>query len=120
MPRVSGASAKRRRLEKVHKLSKGFWNARKNLSRVTQESVDRALVFAYRDRRVRKREMRALWIARINAAARLNDLSYSRLMAGLKAAGVAVDRKVLADLAVTDPAGFASLAQTAKTALAQA
>ena len=118
MPRVKGASSKRRRHDKVLKAAKGFWGARKNLSRITQETVDRARQFAYRDRRVRKREMRALWIVRINAAARLCGLSYSRLMAGLKAAQVEIDRKVLADLAATDHASFAQLAEKAKQALA--
>lgn len=117
MPRVKGASSKRRRLEKVHKLAKGYWGARKNLSRVTQESVDRALQFAYRDRRQRKRQMRSLWISRINAAARENNLSYSRLIAGLKAAKIELNRKVLADLAITDPAAFSRLAEQARQAL---
>ncbi len=117
MPRVSGAAAKSRRLNKVRKRAKGFWGSRKNLNRITQESVDRALQFAYRDRRQKKRQMRRLWIVRINAAARLNDLSYSKLMSGLKRAEIKVDRKILADLAVTEPAGFASLAEKAKQAL---
>ncbi|MBW1713428.1 MAG: 50S ribosomal protein L20 [Deltaproteobacteria bacterium] len=117
MPRVSGASAKRQRLNKVRKSAKGFWGSRKNLNRITQESVDRARQFAYRDRRQRKRQMRRLWIVRINAAARLNEISYSRLMAGLKTAGVEIDRKVLADLAISDPDGFGRLAETAKQAL---
>ena len=117
MPRVRGASTKNRRLSKVRKAAKGYWGSRKNLNRITQESGDRALQFAYRDRRQRKRQMRRLWIIRINAAARQNDLSYSRLMAGLKKAEVAVDRKILADLAVTDPAAFTNLAQKAKQAL---
>ncbi len=117
MPRVSGASAKSRRLSKVRKQAKGFWGSRKNLNRVAQETVDRSLQFAYRDRRQKKRQMRRLWIVRINAAARLNDLSYSRLMNGLKKADITVDRKVLADLAVTEPAGFAQLAEKAKQAL---
>ena len=117
MPRVSGASAKSRRLSKVRKQAKGFWGSRKNLNRVVQESVDRSLQFAYRDRRQKKRQMRRLWIVRINAAARLNDISYSRLMDGLKKADIMVDRKILADLAVTEPAGFASLAEKAKQAL---
>lgn len=117
MPRVKGASAKGRRIEKAKKTAKGYWGSRKNLSRVTQESVDRALQFAYRDRRQRKRQMRRLWITRINAAARLNSMTYSTLIAGLKKAAIDVDRKVLADLAITDPAGFASLASEAKQAL---
>ena len=118
MPRVSGASAKSRRIKKARKAAKGYWGSRKNLSRVMQESVDRGRQFAYRDRRQKKRQMRRLWITRINAAARLNEMSYSRFMAGLKAAGVEVDRKILADLAITDPAGFTALAEAAKKALA--
>ncbi len=117
MSRVKGASAKGRRIKKARKAAKGFWGSRKNLSRVTQESVDRARQFAYRDRRQRKRQMRRLWITRINAAARQNGLTYSRMVAGLKAAQIDIDRKVLADLAVTDPRGFASLVEAAKQAL---
>jgi len=117
MPRVKGASAKRRRIEKIHKAAKGFWGSRKNLSRMTQESVDRARKYAYRDRRQRKREMRRLWIVRINAAARANEMSYSRFMAGLKAANIEMDRKVLADLAAADPKAFSQLAGLARQAL---
>lgn len=117
MPRVKGASSKRRRLDKVLKEAKGYWGKRKNWKRMAQETVDRALKFAYRDRRQRKRDMRSLWIIRINAAARLNGLSYSRLMAGLKLANVDIDRKILADLAATDPGSFGRLAETAKQAL---
>lgn len=117
MPRVKGASAKGRRIEKARKAAKGFWGSRRNLSRVTQESVDRALQFQYRDRRQRKRQMRRLWITRINAAARINGMNYSNLVAGLKKADIQVDRKVLADLAITDPAAFAGLAEAARQAL---
>ena len=118
MPRVKGASAKSSRLKKVHKATKGFWGSRRNLSRVAQETLDRSRQFAYRDRRQKKRQMRRLWITRINAAARLNGISYSHLIAGLKAAEIEIDRKVLADLAITDPAGFKSLAEAAREALA--
>ena len=117
MSRVKGASAKRKRLEKVRKQSKGFWGARGDWNRVAQESVDRALKFAYRDRRQRKRQMRRLWITRINAAARINGLSYSKLMNGLKSAEIDIDRKMLAELAVSDPAAFTALAEKAKQAL---
>ncbi|MBW2617960.1 MAG: 50S ribosomal protein L20 [Deltaproteobacteria bacterium] len=118
MSRVKGASAKSRRIKKVLKEAKGYWGSRKNLSRIAQETVDRGRQFAYRDRRQRKRQMRRLWISRINAAARQNELNYSRLITGLKAAGIGVDRKILADLAVTDPQAFSHLAREAKDALA--
>ena len=118
MSRVKGAQAKSRRIKKVLKEAKGYWGSRKNLSRIAQETVDRGRQFAYRDRRQRKRQMRRLWISRINAAARQNELNYSRLITGLKAAGIGVDRKILADLAVTDPQAFSRLAREAKDALA--
>jgi len=98
----------------VLKQAEGFWGKRKSSLRSAQEAVDRALAYSYRDRRNRKREFRSLWIVRINAAARLAGLSYSRLMEGLKKAGVAIDRKVLADLAVRDAAAFNTLAELAK------
>jgi large subunit ribosomal protein L20 len=99
-------------------LAEGYWGAKSRLFRTATEAVDRALKYAYRDRKVRKRDFRRLWIARINAAARLNGLSYSRFIAGLAKNGIALDRKILADLAVTDPAGFTKLAETVKTASA--
>jgi large subunit ribosomal protein L20 len=107
-----GFKANRRR-KKVLKLAKGFRGGHSKLFRTAADTVDRALMYAYRDRRVRKREFRQLWIARINAAARLNDLSYSKFMHGLQLAQIDLDRKVLAELAVSDPAGFARLAQVA-------
>jgi large subunit ribosomal protein L20 len=107
-----GFKANRRR-KKVLKLAKGFRGGHSKLFRTAADTVDRALMNAYRDRRVRKREFRQLWIARINAAARLNDLSYSKFMHGLQLAQIDLDRKVLAELAVSDPAGFARLAQAA-------
>jgi large subunit ribosomal protein L20 len=107
-----GFKANRRR-KKVLKLAKGFRGGHSKLFRTAADTVDRALMYAYRDRRVRKREFRQLWIARINAAARLNDLSYSQFMHGLKLAAIDLDRKVLAELAVSDPAGFTRLAQVA-------
>ncbi len=114
MPRVKRGFKARRRRNRVLKLAKGYRGARSKLFRSATEAVDRALNYAYRDRRVKKRDFRALWIARINAAARENGLSYSRLIYGLKLADVALDRKIMADLAVNDPAGFAVVVETAK------
>jgi large subunit ribosomal protein L20 len=115
MPRVKRGFKARQRRNKVLKLAKGFRGARSKLFRSATEAVDRSLKYAFRDRRVKKRDFRALWITRINAASRINGLSYSRMIHGLKIAGVEIDRKVLADLAVSDPAGFTELAQMAKT-----
>jgi large subunit ribosomal protein L20 len=117
MPRVKHAVATKRRKKKVLDRAKGFWGARSRLYRTAQEAVNRADAYAYRDRRVRKRDFRQLWIVRINAAARINGLSYSRLMHGLDKAGVEVNRKVLADLAVSDPTAFAAIAEQAKAHL---
>lgn len=117
MPRVKRGFKARRRRNKVLKLAKGYRGARSKLFRSATEAVDRALSYAYRDRRVRKRDFRALWIARINAAARDSGLSYSRLIHGLKQAEIAIDRKILAQLAVTDPGGFASIVDKAKSQL---
>jgi large subunit ribosomal protein L20 len=117
MPRVKRGFKARRRRNKILKLAKGYRGARSKLFRSATEAVDRALNYAFRDRRVKKRDFRALWIARINAAARENGLSYSRLVFGLKQAEVALDRKVLAELAVTDPAGFSAIADKAKAQL---
>ena len=114
MPRVKRGFKARRRRNKVLKLAKGYRGARSKLFRSATEAVDRALSYAYRDRRQRKRDFRALWIARINAAARENGISYSRLIHGLKKAEVVLDRKIMADLAVNDPAGFSVVAETAK------
>jgi large subunit ribosomal protein L20 len=100
----------------VLNLAEGYWGAKSKLFRSATEAVDRALKYAYRDRKARKRDFRRLWIARINAATRQNGVTYSRFIAGLAKSGVAIDRKVLADLAVTDPAGFTKLVETAKTA----
>jgi large subunit ribosomal protein L20 len=115
MPRVKRGFKARQRRNKVLKLAKGYRGARSKLFRSATEAVDRALNYAFRDRRVKKRDFRALWITRINAASRMNGLSYSRLVHGLKMAKVEIDRKVLADLAVSDPAGFAELATLAKS-----
>ena len=114
MPRVKRGFKARRRRNKVLKLAKGFRGARSELFRSATEAVDRALNYAFRDRKVKKRDFRALWITRINAASRLNGLSYSKLIHGLKQAQVEIDRKVLADLAVSDPKGFSEIATLAK------
>ena len=111
--RVKRGFKARHRRKKVLNLAKGFRGGHSKLFRTAADSVDRALDYAYRDRRVRKREFRRLWIARINAAARINNLSYSQLMHGLKLANVDLDRKVLAELAISDPPSFARLAQMA-------
>jgi large subunit ribosomal protein L20 len=107
-----GSKAKKRR-QKVLKLAKGYRGGRSRLYRTAADAVDKALMYAYRDRKQRKRDFRKLWIVRINAAARMNDLSYSKFMHGLKLAGVEMDRKVLAELAVSDPNGFSRIAQLA-------
>ena len=113
MPRAKGGYKTRQRRKKVLDLAKGYDGARRSLYRQAKETVERGLKFAYRDRRVRKREFRKLWIVRINAAARENGTTYSRLIQGLAAASVAIDRKVLADMAVRDPEGFAKIVQVA-------
>src|SRR5512134_1851409 len=118
MPRAKGGPKTRARRKRVLNLAEGYWGAKSKLFRPATEAVDHALQYAYRDRKVRKRDFRRLWIARINAAARQNGVTYSRLMAGLTKTGVAIDRKILADLAVTDPAGFTKLVETAKAATA--
>ncbi len=115
--RVKRGYKARRRRQKVLKLAKGFRGGRSKLYRTAADAVDKALMYAYRDRKVKKREFRKLWIARINAAARLNNISYSKLMHGLKLANIELDRKVLADLAISDPPGFAQLATTASMQL---
>jgi large subunit ribosomal protein L20 len=111
--RIKRGFKARRRRKKVLKLAKGFRGGRSKLFRTAADAVDKALMYAYRDRRQRKRNFRRLWIARINAAARMNNLSYSKFMHGLKLAQVDLDRKVLADLAISDPAGFAKIAELA-------
>ena len=117
MPRVKRGFKARRRRNKVLKLAKGFRGARSKLFRSATEAVDRSLSYGYRDRKMKKRDFRALWIARINAASRDNGLSYSRLVYGLKQAEVGLDRKVLAELAVTDPSGFTAVVEKAKAQL---
>lgn len=111
--RIKRGFKARRRRRKVLKLAKGFRGGHSKLFRTAADTVDKALNYAYRDRKQRKRQFRRLWIARINAAARMNDLSYSRFISGLKKADVNLDRKVLAELAISDPSGFAQIAALA-------
>ena len=118
MARVKGALNAKKRHNRVLKLAKGYRGARSKQYRIAKQSVMRALASAYAGRKERKRQFRQLWIARINAAARMNGLSYSKLMHGLKSAGVDMNRKVLADLAVNDAAGFSKIAELAKSKLA--
>jgi large subunit ribosomal protein L20 len=118
MPRVKRGVTARARHKKVFKQTKGFRGRRKNVYRVAKQALMKAGQYAYRDRRVRKREFRSLWIARINAAVRELGMSYSVFMAGLKRANIEIDRKVLADLAVSDKAAFAQIAGQAKASLA--
>ena len=120
MPRAKGGPKTRRRHKKTMKQAKGFVGGRRKTYRQARETVERGLTYAYRDRKQRKRDFRALWIARINAAARMHGLSYSRLVAGLRAAAVEVDRKMLAVLAVDDPRAFAEIAGLAWTHTAAA
>jgi len=117
VPRAKGGSKTRQRRKKVLKLAKGYVGGRGKLYRMARETVERGLAFAYRDRRVRRREFRTLWITRINAAARLSGLSYSQLIKGLKDAGVELDRKILAEIAVADAPAFGQIAELAKTRL---
>jgi len=111
--RVKRGFKARRRRNRLLKLAKGYRGGRSKLFRTASNAVDKALMYAYRDRRARKRDFRRLWIARINAAARMNGLSYSKFIHGLKVAQIDLDRKVLADLAITDPAGFSKIASLA-------
>ncbi|MBF0624982.1 MAG: 50S ribosomal protein L20 [Magnetococcales bacterium] len=117
MPRVKRGVPAHERHKKVLELAKGYRGRHHSCFRIAKQKVDKGLQYAYRDRKVRKREFRSLWIVRINAAARLHGLSYSRFMDGLHKAGIDLDRKVLADLAVTQPEGFAKLAESARAAL---
>ena len=117
MPRVKGGFVSRKRRKRVLKLAKGYFGSKHTLYKTANEQVMKSLQYAYRDRRQKKRDFRKLWITRINAAARMNGLSYSKLMHGLKLAGIEVNRKMLADLAVSDAAAFATLANTAKEAM---
>ncbi|HDR7793375.1 TPA: 50S ribosomal protein L20 [Bacillus luti] len=117
MPRVKGGTVTRKRRKKMIKLAKGYYGSKHTLFKVANQQVMKSLMYAFRDRRQKKRDFRKLWITRINAAARMNGLSYSRLMHGLKNAGIEVNRKMLADLAVHDEKAFAELATVAKNNL---
>lgn len=114
MSRVKGALRTRARHKKVLKLAKGYFGGKSKLFRIANQAVMKSLSYAYRDRKAKKRDFRSLWISRINAAARINGLSYSRFMNGLKKAGIALNRKVLADMALNDAAGFAQLVNAIK------
>ncbi len=120
MPRVKRSVHARKKRRKVLDQAKGYYGLKKSHYRYAKEQVDKGLVYAYRDRKNRKRTFRSLWIVRINAAARANGLSYNQLMHGLGRAGIELDRKSLADLAVSDPAAFTAVAERAKAALAEA
>ena len=117
MARVKTGVVRRRRHKKILKLARGFYSARHKHFRKAKEQLERSIVYAYRDRRRKKRDFRRLWIVRINAACRLNDISYSRFINGLKKAKIELDRKVLADLAMNDAAGFAKVVESVKKAL---
>lgn len=117
MARVKTGVVRRRRHKKILKLARGFYSGRRKHFRKAKEQLERSLVYAYRDRRAKKRDFRRLWITRINAACRLNDISYSRFMNGLKKAGIELDRKILADMAMNDAEAFSSVVAKAKTAL---
>ena len=118
MARVKGALGARKRHNRTLKLAKGYRGARSKQYRVAKQSVMRALTSSYAGRKQRKRQFRQLWIARINAAARMNGISYSKMMYGLKLAGVEVNRKMLSEMAISDPAGFVALAELAKSKVA--
>jgi large subunit ribosomal protein L20 len=118
MPRVKRAVHARKKRAKLLEQAKGYYGRKKSSYRFAREQVEHSLAYAYRDRKAKKRTFRSLWIMRINAAARANELSYNRFMAGVRKAGIELDRKSLADLAVSDPAAFALIAERAKAALA--
>jgi len=118
MPRVKRGSKRREKRKKLLSRAKGFYQTKSKLYRAAKEAVDKSLGYAYVGRRRKKRDFRRLWVVRINAAARENGLSYNQLISGLKKAGVEIDRKILADLALSEPAAFARLAETAKGAKA--
>ncbi len=115
--RVKTGVVRRRRHKKILKQARGFYSGRRKHFRKAKEQLEHSLVYAYRDRKQKKREFRKLWIIRINAAARLNDMSYSRFMHGLKQANIELDRKILADMAMNEPESFAKLVEAAKAAL---
>ena len=116
MPRVKRSVASRKKRRKVLEQAKGYWGLKKSSYRYAKEQVEHSLVYAYRDRKNKKRTFRQLWIVRINAAARVNGMSYNQFISGVHKAGIELDRKVLADLAVSDPAAFAAVAEQAKAA----
>ncbi|MFH1080991.1 MAG: 50S ribosomal protein L20 [Pseudomonadota bacterium] len=118
MPRVKRAVTAKKKRRKILKMAKGFFGARSRLIRTATEAVERSMKYAFRDRRARKRDFRRLWIVRINAAAKLNEISYSRLINGMKKAHIEIDRKVLADLAVHDARAFSHIVTIAKESLA--
>jgi len=115
--RVKTGTVRRRRHKKILKMAKGYYQGRRKHFRKAKEQVERSLVYAFRDRKQKKRDFRKLWIIRINAACRLNDISYSRFINGLKKAGIELDRKILADLAMNEPETFAKIVNKAKEAL---
>ncbi|MGH9339955.1 MAG: 50S ribosomal protein L20 [Acidobacteriota bacterium] len=117
MPRVKRGTKRTQRRKKILKLSKGYWGTKSKLHRAAKEQVMKSLAYAYRDRRQKKRNFRSLWIIRINAAARQHELSYSQFIDGLSKAGLDLNRKVLADIAVRDPEAFAKLAESARKAI---
>lgn len=117
MSRVKRGNKRRNRRKKILKLAKGFRGKRGSLYKAAKESVEKGLLYAYRDRKTKKRDFRRLWIIRINAAAREHNLSYSKFIAGLKKAGISLDRKILAEMAVSDPNGFIALTNKAREAL---
>ena len=117
MPRVKRAAHARKKRRKVLEQARGYWGLKHSSYRRAKEQVEKSLVYAYRDRKTRKRSFRRLWIIRINAAARAHGLSYNQFLAGCRKANIELDRKVLADLAVTDPAAFGKIAEEAKAAL---
>jgi len=117
MPRVKTGVVRRRRHKKVLKLARGFYSGRRKHFRKAKEQLERSMVYAFRDRKQKKREFRKLWIIRINAACRLNDINYSSFMHGLKKAGIELDRKILADMAMNDASAFSAVVASAKAAL---
>src|SRR4029078_8962647 len=120
MPRVKRGNKRRLKRKKILRRAKGYYLAKSKLYRIAKQQVERSLNFAFRDRRAKKRDFRRLWISRINAAARIHDMSYSALVHGLKVAGVTMDRRVLADIAVHDPEAFGQVVQAARQAVASA
>jgi len=119
MPRVKTGVVRRRRHKKILKLAKGFYSGRRKHFRKAKEQIERSLMYAFRDRKQKKREFRKLWIIRINAACRLNDMNYSTFMNGLHKSGIELDRKILADMAMNDASAFTAVVEASKAALAK-